>query len=212
MSESWYLKGEYFENCNCNVVCQCVVNGVGILRVVPNSAEGDCRVTHAFSIEDGRCGDVDLSGLNVVRVMISPPGQPMIAGNFSLALYLDDRASPQQSEALGAVFGGKAGGGFALLSALVSTVLGVRAATISYEKDGKKRRVKVDGVTEVEVEMISGHRGGGEPLTISGVNDMDPSRPLGVAVVRSSSFKDYGMEWDNTGKNSFHSPMDLKGP
>jgi len=64
----------------------------------------------------------------------------------------------------------------------------------------------------VEVEMISGHRSGGEPLMISGVNDMDPSRPLGVAVVRSSSFKDYGMEWDNTGKNSFWSPMDLKGP
>ncbi len=212
MTESWYLKGEYFENCNCNIVCQCVVNGVGILRAIPNSAERDCRVTHAFSIEDGRCGDEALSGLNVVRVMVSPPGQPMIAGNFSLALYLDDRASPSQSDALGKIFGGQAGGGFALLAALVSNVLGVRSATIRYVKDGKKRRVHVAGVTDVEVEMISGHRGRGEPLTINGVNDMDPSRPLGVAVVRSSSFKDYGMEWDNTGKNSFHSPMDLKGP
>jgi hypothetical protein len=212
MTEPWYLKGEYFESCNCDVVCQCVVNGVGILRVLPNSADQDCRVTHAFSIEDGRCGDLDLNGLNVVRVMISPPGQPMISGNWSAALYLDDRASQQQSDALAAIFGGQAGGGFARLSALISNVLGVRPATIRYEKDGKKRRVKVDGVTEVEVEMIAGHRSGGEPLTISGVNDMDPSRPLGVAVVRSSTFKDYGMAWDNTGKNSFHSPMDLKGP
>ncbi len=212
MPEHWYLKGEYFENCNCDIVCQCVVNAVGILRALPNSADQSCRVTHAFEIEDGRYGDVDLSGLNVVRIMISPPGQPMIMGNFSLALYLDDRASPEQYEALSAIFGGQAGGGFARLSALITNVLGVRAATIHYEKDGKKRRMRVDGVTEVEVEMISGHRSGGEPLTISGVNDMDPSRPLGVAVVRTSSFKDYGMEWDNTGKNSFYSRMDLKGP
>lgn len=211
MTEQWYLKGEYFENCNCNVVCQCVVNGVGILRAGPNSAEGDCRVTHAFEIEDGSCGDLDLSGLNVVRVMVSQAGQPMITGNWNAALYLDDRASSEQSDALAAIFGGQAGGGFALLSALVSNVLGVRPAAIRYEKDGKKRRVKVEGVTEVEVEMLSGHRRG-ELMTISGVNDMDVSRPLGVAVVRSSSFADYGMEWDNTGKNSFYSSMDLKGP
>src|SRR3989442_1596596 len=181
MSEAWYLKGEYFENCNCDVVCHCVVNGVGILRTLPNSEDQSCRVTHAFQIEDGRYGDVDLSGRNVVRVMVSPAGQPMIAGNWSAALYLDDRGSPDQQEALGAIFGGQAGGQFSVLSALISDVLGVRPATIRYEKDGKKRRVIIEGVTEVEVEMLSGHRSRGEPLTISVVNDMDPSRPLVVA-------------------------------
>lgn len=212
MPEEWYLKGEYFENCNCDVVCHCVVNGVGILRALPNSEDGSCRVTHAFEIEDGRYGGVDLSGLNVVSVIVSPPGQPMGLGGWKRGLYVDDRGSGEQQEALGAIFSGKAGGHFALLSALVSEMLGVKPAAIRYEKDGKKRRVRVEGVTEVEVEMLSGHRGRGEPMGISGVNDMDPSRPLGVAVVRSSSFSDYGMTWDNTGKNSFHSPMSLKGP
>ena len=102
MPESWYLKGEYFENCNCDVVCQCVVNGVGILRALPNSDDQSCRVTHSFSIEDGRYGAVDLGGLNVVRVMVSPAGQPMIAGKWSAALYLDDRGSTEQREALAA--------------------------------------------------------------------------------------------------------------
>src|SRR5712691_1045396 len=91
-----------------------------------------------------------------------------------------------------------------MLSMLVSDVLGVQAATIRYEKDDKKRRVEVAGVTEVEVEMLTGHRRG-QLMTISGVNDMDGRQPLGLAVVRSSTFKDYGMEWDNTGKNSFYS-------
>ena len=211
MPESWYLKGEYFENCNCDVVCQCVVNGVGILRVVPNSDDQSCRVTHAFAIEDGQYGDVSLGALNVVTVMVSPPGQPMVAGHWKRALYFDDRGSTEQHEALAAIFGGHAGGGFALLSMLVSDVLGVRPATIRYEKDDKKRRVHVEGVTDVEVEMLVGHRRG-QLMTVSGVNDMDVSQPLGVAVVRSSTFKDYGMEWDNTGKNSFYSSMDLKGP
>lgn len=211
MPEPWYLKGEYFENCNCDVVCHCVVNGVGILRALPNSADQSCRVTHAFAIEDGRLGDIDLGGLNAVSVIVSPPGQPMVSGNWKRALYFDERASPQQHEALGAIFAGQAGGHFALLAMLVSDVLGVRPATIRYEKDDKKRRVRVEGVTEVEVEMLAGHRRG-QLMTITGVNDMDVSQPLGVAVVRASTFKDHGMEWDNTGKNSFYSPMDLKGP
>jgi len=148
----------------------------------------------------------------VVSVIVSPPGQPMGLGGWKRALYIDDRGSPEQREALRLIFDGTSGGHFSLLSALVSEELGVRQATIRYEKDGKKRRVRVEGATDVEVEIVSGHRARGEPMTISGVNDMDPSRPLGVAVVRSSSFGDYGMEWDNTGKNSFHSTMNLKGP
>ena len=211
MPEPWYLKGEYFENCNCDVVCHCVVNGMGILRALPNSEDQDCSVTHAFAIEDGRCGQTDLSGLNVVTVMVSPPGQPMAAGNWKRGLYVDDRASLAQHEALAAIFGGQAGGHFALLSMLVSGILGVRRAAIRYTKDDKKRGVHVEGVTEVEVEMLTGHRRG-QLMTVSGVIDMDVSQPLGVAVVRSSTFKDYGMEWDNTGKNSFYSSMDLKGP
>jgi len=175
VAEPWYLKGEYFENCNCEVVCRCVVNGVGVLRALPNSEDQSCRVTHAFAIYDGRYGETDLSSLNVVTIMVSPPAVPMATGNWKRAIYIDERVSPEQHEALEAIFTGQAGGHFALLSVLVSEVLGVRPAKIDYEKDEKKRRVHVAGVSDVEVEMLTGHRRG-QLMTISGVNDMDVSQ------------------------------------
>ena len=38
-TESWQLKGEYFENCNCEVLCPCVVPGPPT-----DPTEGHCDV------------------------------------------------------------------------------------------------------------------------------------------------------------------------
>ena len=47
-TESWHLKGEYFENCNCDVLCPCVIPGP------PNDpTEGHCDVGFAFHIQEG---------------------------------------------------------------------------------------------------------------------------------------------------------------
>ena len=29
-SNRWTLQGEYFENCNCEVLCPCIVQGTGV--------------------------------------------------------------------------------------------------------------------------------------------------------------------------------------
>ena len=42
-TESWHLKGEYFENCNCEVLCPCVVPGPPT-----DPTEGHCDVGFAF--------------------------------------------------------------------------------------------------------------------------------------------------------------------
>jgi Protein of unknown function (DUF1326) len=60
----------------------------------------------------------------------------MTDGGWKVALYLDDRASAEQSEALGAGFSGGAGGYLAGLGPLIGEVAGVEPATITFEKAG----------------------------------------------------------------------------
>ena len=64
--------------------------------------------------------------------MIDIPG-PLARGNWTAALYVDERASIYAVKALTRIFTGKAGGSTGLLKILVGSFLGVRTETIIYE-------------------------------------------------------------------------------
>jgi hypothetical protein len=85
----------------------------------------------AWHVTSGNKDGVDLSGLNAVMAVHSP--KRMTDGGWKVALYLDDRASAEQSSALGAVFSGGAGGYLAGLGPLIGEVAGVEPATIRFE-------------------------------------------------------------------------------
>ena len=131
----WNLSGDYFENCNCTVVCPCLVSKAAPLTSRPT--EGVCDVPLVFHIESGRYGDITLDGLNVA-LAVHTPG-PMADGNWSVAAYIDQRADDKQTEALGAIFTGAAGGPMAAFAPLIGKNLGVKKVQITYRIDGKKR-------------------------------------------------------------------------
>ena len=60
----WHLSGDYFENCNCNVACPCLVSKNAPLTSRPT--EGECNVVLIFHIESGSYDATSLDGLNVV--------------------------------------------------------------------------------------------------------------------------------------------------
>ena len=121
---SFSVEGDYFEVCNCDVSCNCVWLGT--------ATQDNCDVLLAWHVTNGSKDGVDLSGLNAVMAVHSP--KRMTDGGWKVALYLDDRASAEQSEALGAVFSGGAGGYLAGLGPLIGEVAGVEPATITFEK------------------------------------------------------------------------------
>ena len=65
--ERWNLKGDYFENCNCEILCPCIVGGG---PAVPT--EGHCDVAFAFHIQEGDYQGVALDDLNFVVVAYTP--------------------------------------------------------------------------------------------------------------------------------------------
>jgi hypothetical protein len=101
----WRVAGTYFESCNCDAVCPCrMVDGVRGGR----STHGECIGALSWAIETGGNDGVDLAGLlvaMVVRYHDDEPGSP-----WRLVLHVDERATPEQHEALAAIFLGEAGG------------------------------------------------------------------------------------------------------
>lgn len=102
--DRWHLKGDYFESCNCEVLCPCIVQGA---KAIPT--EGHCDVGFAFHGEEGDFNGLDLGALNFV-VIAYTPGM-MSAGDWSTAVYIDERADREQREALSRILSGKLGGG-----------------------------------------------------------------------------------------------------
>src|SRR5919205_3984589 len=148
----WEVTGEYFENCNCDVVCPCEISPKGFLQAQPD--RGACDVLLVFHVNQGRYGDTDLAGGNLILAAHAPG--VMAEGNWTVAVYLDARASPQQQEALGAIFGGAAGGPLAALAPLIGRNLGVKRVPIEYRNEGKQRVARMEGILDAAVEAVPG--------------------------------------------------------
>lgn len=201
-SAKWRLSGDYFENCNCDVVCPCLVSPAAPLTARPT--RGTCDVALAFHIDTGRYDQVALDGLNVVLVG-HVPGR-MADGNWTLGAYIDARADEKQTAALGAIFGGAEGGPMAAFAPLVATHLPVKKAAIAYAIEGKARSVDIPGILHMGVEPLGSLHPGGEIWAATG-HPVAPEK-IAFAVGRAAStFADHGMRWDNSGRNGHYAPI-----
>lgn len=170
--------------------------------------EGPCHVAFGFHVDTGNFGGVSLDGLNVA-MMVNTPGV-MAAGNWSAAVYLDERADEQQQQALTAIFTGASGGTMATLAPLISKVLGVKTAPITFSKDGRSRSLEIPGVAHLSVHAAPSI----VPDQEIWATNAHPFNPQGVAMAvgdEDSTWEDYGIRWDNSGKNGHYAPIDWSG-
>jgi hypothetical protein len=101
----WWLRGTYFESCNCDAICPCRrIDGARGGR----STYGVCMGVLSWLVAEGAADGTDLSGLPVAlacRYSDDEPGSP-----WTWILYLDARASAEQRGALERIFTGRLGG------------------------------------------------------------------------------------------------------
>jgi hypothetical protein len=124
----WSLKGDYLES-SCAEVDFQPTRG----RSLPPAHDDACRSALAFNIREGRLKDVNLDGLGAVLILNWPGNQTLAQGNLISALYLDERASPEQGDALQTIFWGAAGGVFEGFAALTKQFHGPKSAHIRFE-------------------------------------------------------------------------------
>jgi hypothetical protein len=169
----WELSGTYLESCNCAAICPCRTIGG---RKGGRSTHGICLGVLSWAIQQGRAGQVDLSGLNVVlalRYSDDEPGSP-----WDFWLYLDERGEERQREALAEIFLGRVGGTplkqfpWAFKE---SNALGVRIVQIELDHTPGRGWFRAGGQVTVRIRepvpeqetvtcVISGHHRSGREL------------------------------------------------
>jgi hypothetical protein len=159
-------------------------------------------------IDEGHYMGEDLSGLNV-GLVLEIPGL-MARGNWKAAAYIDERASEAAYDGLLKIFSGQAKGTTGLFKVLVSEFLGAERAPVSYENEGKKRRLIVGKAIKGEVEPVRGSNPD-EDIVVTNTEYWMGSN-ITVATANQGRVRAYGRVWDFDGRSAEICQIDWSGP
>lgn len=142
---AYRIKMDHIEACNCQHGCNCQFGGF------PN--EGKCEFLIGYRITEGHYGEVDLAGTKIV-VALKYPGA-IHEGNGTGVLFVDENASPEQVDAVEAIWRGRAGGmpWEALAGTLVSLEGPVREP-IELEAKGKRSSFRIPGILDLKLTPL----------------------------------------------------------
>ena len=193
---AWKISGQYFEACSCDSVCPCPTSG---LAAPPT--KGSCDAGLVFQVQHGSYGSTSLEGV-AFAVLLHTPG-PMIQGNWTVGLVVDDRATAEQRDAITTIASGQGGGPMAAVGPLVGTFAGVESKPIRIESSGMRRSVSIPGLLDLAVEGIPGAKTD-EPIYLDNVGHPAASK-LALAKASKSHMHAFGINWDDTsGRNNGH--------
>ena len=139
---AYHLEGRLLEVCNCRVLCPCWVG--------EDPDFGTCDSINAWHFDQGTIDGVDVSGRTIATINHIPGN--VLAGNWRAVVYLDDRVTPAQEQAILAVYTGKKGGPVAELAKLIGEVVGVEKVPITFDVQGGHGTIRIggDGFAELE--------------------------------------------------------------
>ena len=146
---AYELEGRLLEVCTCKVICPCWVG--------EDPDGGTCEGVLAWHIDNGTINDLDVSGLTLA-LLAHIPGN-ILKGNWRAVVFVDDKATSEQEDALLKVWTGELGGPVADLAQLVGEVVAVERASITFEVEGGKGTLQIGQVIEAEIEPFTGATG-----------------------------------------------------
>ena len=150
----YQLTGRLLEVCTCNTLCPCWVG--------EDPDGGTCDSALAYHFDHGTVDGVDVSGLTLA-LTVHIPGN-VLAGNWRGVVFVDERASAAQEQAILSVFTGKQGGPVADLVKLIGEVLAVKRVPIAFNVVEGKGTFKVGDVSFAELAPFLGPTG--QPTTL----------------------------------------------
>ncbi len=140
--KQWEINAREFSNCNCAYGCPCQFNAL--------PTHGFCNAVVAFEIDQGHHGSTHLDGLKVAGIFRWPG--PIHLGGGEAALIIDQRAQPEQREALLRILAGQDTEPGATIFQVFSTTLEKLYepiyADIDFEIDIERRRAHL-AVTDI---------------------------------------------------------------
>lgn len=148
-ASDWRLEGEWMKNCTCAFGCPCDFNAP--------PTQGYCKGLVAMRIANGHFDGTGLDGL-CFAITVDFPGA-LHEGNGTIQPIIDERATPEQRQALFDILSGKhsaEGTLFQIVSLIVTKIHDPVFAPFefSFDKDGRVARLVARGVLETDVEPI----------------------------------------------------------
>jgi hypothetical protein len=175
----YQLEGRILEVCDCNVLCPCWIG--------EDADNGTCDAVLAYRIDSGTINGIDVSGLTL-GLMGHIPGN-ILQGNWRIAVFVDDKATPSQQDAILGAWTGKLGGPLADMAKLIGEVTNVERAPISFEVHGGEGRLRIGTVAEAAMAPYKSASGQTTTLNES-VFSTIPGSPAYVS--KASSYKRRG--------------------
>lgn len=161
----WSLKGKGYEFCNCQPGCTCNFSGF------PTSPDGSCKAAVANHIEEGHCGDIDLSGIDAVAILDWP--KAIHDGGGKAVFVVPPEVSEEQLGAMAQIFTGQLGGMPWEILGGTFEVTGVVRAPVNINDDGIESGFSIPGVGEAKGTSLR------NPVT---------NEPHGAAIVLDTGF------------------------
>jgi hypothetical protein len=204
--ESWSLRGEYMESCNCDYLCPCIyTNPQG------PATEDNCTALMVFRIDNGSSAATRLDELKFALVIRS--GRVMADGNWIFGVIVDEAADPVQRQVLSGIASGEAGGPPGLIRQnLVGDFRGVTFAPIEFAMAGLTRRAAVPQVMSFEIEGVASRNRSGDPYYIDNTGH-PANRRLALARAKETHVHAFGLDLDlsNRGNNGHFAPFAWSG-
>ena len=146
----WMIHGPSVSSCNCDYGCPCQFNAL--------PTNGNCRASFGMHIDKGHYGKVKLDGLNIAATAAWPG--PIHEGRGEIMPIVDERATPEQREALLKIMSGQdtepGATFFQVFVSMCDTVHPPLFKKIDFKADlnSCEGRVFVEGVVETKTEAI----------------------------------------------------------
>jgi hypothetical protein len=190
---SYTLEGRILEVCDCKVLCPCWIG--------EDADNGTCMATVAYHYDKGAVDDVDVAGLTAAFAAFIPGN--ILQGNWRVMIFIDDRASDAQFEALASVYRGERGGPLADFAKLFGEIVGIERASIDFDVREGKGTLKVGDTTYAELEPYVGPTGVPTKL-VESIFSTIPGSPafVGKATVFRMQQQKLGIDLNLHGHNA----------
>jgi hypothetical protein len=165
---------------------------------------GTCDTIVAYHFDKGTINGVDVAG-RTIAMIAHVPGN-ILHGNWKAAVYLDEKVTPQQEEAILGVYTGKLGGPVADLVKLIGEVVSVEKVPITFTVQGGRGTIKLGDAGYAELEPYQSASGKTTTLADT-VFSTVPGAPVFVGKsprYRSKNAK-LGIDLDMSGHNALQS-------
>lgn len=140
------VKAMSLEACNCAHGCNCQFGGF------PN--EGKCHFLIGYDVRDGKFGDVNLNGVKFIVAAKYP--NAIHEGNGHVALFIDEKATAEQVNAIATICTGAQGGmPWEAIAATVTKLEGPIQKPIEMTLDGPRSSFRIAGVLECRATPLT---------------------------------------------------------